>query len=883
MPLKKNMLVCPNPLFLIWLEEWKKEAEDRDLNSKWTYAKALASIKRYPLPLRSGKEAKILENVSDGIANRLDERLKQYLDDGGDPVYLHKIDPVLEAESSWKENNLKKYVCKYRSGPYALILTLFQESQNPSTIGYMSKIDLQMEAQPLCDKSFTVSDAGSYYTAWSSMGTLIKKGYVLKKRSPAQYSITESGSELAQRLLQGTHELSDNTFNSLKQSIASNSPQKTKTNNQNKLKNIHSHRLGDSSTSGISQVTNVLAQIRKDNFQVVKSPKKLVNPSSTITSSSMITNDKNKITSPNKKFTTKSKAMIVDHIDHMNSSSITNNIGMSHNLSTELNYWYVTDSGSVTVTKSKAFVNIDETLGVGFLIKIKKCDLEKSGKLFKLDKTKQPVDGFVYAYIADKDSEEIAYPPKLESSPSKFSNASILTIVDVPSKPIEKDSSSLVDINAIIDMQMKRTQMKCHRASLSSGGNSVMDKINVSKKGNMSPKKVPIKSDSLIFSNNKISKKESNNILQALTDESQLKTKSTNESCALAKNISIGTTITTTSITSTSLKRQNVALPINEGKIKVSKPNPPEIICGSEDSTNMDFEPLFILYPGSFDVVLCVDIIETSGTGRRKKELSDKLFTSGIQIDIRKLQLGDYLWIAKEKNGSKRELVLDFIIERKRMDDLAGSIVDGRFREQKFRLKNCALKKPIYLIEKYGSMEHLPLPEKTLQQAITNTQVIDGFFVKETKDIYDSADYLTLMTSQLSSLYSNKTLYALTMDMTREFKMEKDHEDLVQQNIQYFMTFEEFSLETTKNKVLTVSELFAKQLMQIKGVSPERALAIIEKYPTPLSLVNSYESLTSQSEKENLLTNIQFGKGKRKVGAAISIQVYIMYSKLNVS
>ena len=34
-------------------------------------------------------------------------------------------------------------------------------------------------------------------------------------------------------------------------------------------------------------------------------------------------------------------------------------------------------------------------------------------------------------------------------------------------------------------------------------------------------------------------------------------------------------------------------------------------------------------------------------------------------------------------NGEKVELVLDYIVERKRMDDLADSIVDGRFREQK--------------------------------------------------------------------------------------------------------------------------------------------------------------------------------------------------------
>ena len=36
-----------------------------------------------------------------------------------------------------------------------------------------------------------------------------------------------------------------------------------------------------------------------------------------------------------------------------------------------------------------------------------------------------------------------------------------------------------------------------------------------------------------------------------------------------------------------------------------------------------------------------------------------------------------------------REVVLDYIVERKRMDDLCGSIIDGRFREQKVYLLSC--------------------------------------------------------------------------------------------------------------------------------------------------------------------------------------------------
>ena len=35
----KRKVNCPNPLFVQWLEEWKQEAEERGLNSKWTYAK----------------------------------------------------------------------------------------------------------------------------------------------------------------------------------------------------------------------------------------------------------------------------------------------------------------------------------------------------------------------------------------------------------------------------------------------------------------------------------------------------------------------------------------------------------------------------------------------------------------------------------------------------------------------------------------------------------------------------------------------------------------------------------------------------------------------------------------------------------------------------
>lgn len=40
------------------------------------------------------------------------------------------------------------------------------------------------------------------------------------------------------------------------------------------------------------------------------------------------------------------------------------------------------------------------------------------------------------------------------------------------------------------------------------------------------------------------------------------------------------------------------------------------------------------------------------------------------------------IWVANDKD-SKLEAVLDYIVERKRLDDLSKSIIDGRYNEQK--------------------------------------------------------------------------------------------------------------------------------------------------------------------------------------------------------
>lgn len=55
-----------------------------------------------------------------------------------------------------------------------------------------------------------------------------------------------------------------------------------------------------------------------------------------------------------------------------------------------------------------------------------------------------------------------------------------------------------------------------------------------------------------------------------------------------------------------------------------------------------------------------------------------------MNFEVRHLKLGDFMWIARCRN-TRKEVVLPHIVERKRIDDLAQSIKDNRYHEQKVK------------------------------------------------------------------------------------------------------------------------------------------------------------------------------------------------------
>ncbi|KAM5225351.1 crossover junction endonuclease MUS81 isoform 2-T3 [Hipposideros larvatus] len=314
-------------------------------------------------------------------------------------------------------------------------------------------------------------------------------------------------------------------------------------------------------------------------------------------------------------------------------------------------------------------------------------------------------------------------------------------------------------------------------------------------------------------------------------------------------------------------------------------------------------QPQLELRPGEYRVLLCVDVGETKGTGHRS-ELIRQLQRLHVTHTVRKLHIGDFVWVAQETRprdpARPGELVLDHIVERKRMDDLCSSIIDGRFREQKFRLKRCGLGRRVYLVEQHGSVHNLSLPESTLLQAVTNTQVIDGFFVKRTADIKESAAYLALLTRGLERLYQGHTLCSRTWGIPGDPESGAGPSS---NPLCSLLTFKDFNTGAIKNKAQSVREVFTRQLVQVRGVSGEKAAALVDRYSTPASwarvshcqaletqmphpmpsLLAAYDACATPKEQEMLLSTVKCGRLQRNLGPALSrtlAQLYCSYSPL---
>jgi crossover junction endonuclease MUS81 len=296
----------------------------------------------------------------------------------------------------------------------------------------------------------------------------------------------------------------------------------------------------------------------------------------------------------------------------------------------------------------------------------------------------------------------------------------------------------------------------------------------------------------------------------------------------------------------------------------------PEKEGDHNDAVAPAFAPI-LLPAGSFTVHLVLDTREVR-TKTDRDYISEQLNKSGVKPISRALPLGDALWIAKLSPGSARiltsnntgdegegndEIMLDYIVERKRLDDLIGSIKDGRFHEQKFRLRRSGVNNVTYIIEDFSiSAENEDKYGEAVSSAIASTQVVNNYFVKQTAKLDDTIRYLARMTKMLQTMYEKQDLriiptkviqaktYLPLVTRLREEHPSKGH----------FITFSAFSALCGKSDTMTLRDVFLKMLMCTRGVTGEKALEIQRRWKTPSEFIGTFESREDQKVKDTMVS-----------------------------
>lgn len=226
-------------------------------------------------------------------------------------------------------------------------------------------------------------------------------------------------------------------------------------------------------------------------------------------------------------------------------------------------------------------------------------------------------------------------------------------------------------------------------------------------------------------------------------------------------------------------------------------------------------------------------------------------------------------------------MMLDWIVERKRLDDLVGSIKDGRFHEQKFRLRRSGIKNVIYLIEEFTITQDSATASKyqeMVASAIASTQVVNGYFVKKTKNLEDTIRYLTRMTFLLQNMYdtASQTLHLLPtrqISSSTAYLSALDRLRPVKPSATYGVTFTTFSALSSKSDLLALRDVFLKMLMCTRGVTGDKALEIQKRWRTPRELVEAFQKL-QQRERGGMVAERMKGMvGRKKIAGTLSKKV----------
>lgn len=217
-----------------------------------------------------------------------------------------------------------------------------------------------------------------------------------------------------------------------------------------------------------------------------------------------------------------------------------------------------------------------------------------------------------------------------------------------------------------------------------------------------------------------------------------------------------------------------------------------------------------------------------------------------VMYKIQNLEVGDFI-IKESIEGDIR-----VIIERKTIKDLCASIVDGRFREQKERLKESVndTSKILYIIE-----GHKNRMSNSSSGSLSKT-IIDGSIL----NLIYRHNYKILQTENESDTFENIVLLYKKIKGS-ELEMVINNESPIKVN------------KMIKKGEKIAENIMAIQLSVIPGVSYNTSCIISSIYKNMKSLIDVYNNCEDEEKGEKLLKDIQIND-KRRLGVSLSKKIY---------
>jgi len=208
----------------------------------------------------------------------------------------------------------------------------------------------------------------------------------------------------------------------------------------------------------------------------------------------------------------------------------------------------------------------------------------------------------------------------------------------------------------------------------------------------------------------------------------------------------------------------------------------------------------------------------------RERKLIDVLSEqSAFQVTIEQLEIGDILIEHKDNK---------ILLERKTYSDLLSSIYDGRYKEQKTRMKNSTVAFALgYIIE--GDYD---ITNNIFTSAIVSTMFRDKIYVIFSKNLRYTAEWIKKIAKKMP-----------------DFTTETNHSYV-----------ECLKMKTKKSSNITKEICYILQLSQIPSISYKVAESIAKVYPTMPILLNALN--TSNDPVKLLNQNIDLiGTKKAKI------------------